>query len=79
MEKYKGLIIEESLENNLILNEFVIKSVKITDDNNPKDRWHIYEVEIDKNQIVELSKHLKPQKWYAHFWNEKRDIIYRSR
>lgn len=75
MEKYKGYIIEESLEDNLILNNFKIIGIKITDDENPADRWHIYEVETSKEQLLKISKYLKPGKWYTHFWDSNKNII----
>ncbi|MDQ5949232.1 MAG: hypothetical protein QG589_358 [Patescibacteria group bacterium] len=75
MEIYKGSIVEESLEDNLILNHFIITGVHITDDENVNERWHIYDVEVNKNQIIELSKCIKSEKWYAHFWSTNKDII----
>ena len=75
MENYKGSIVEESLEDNLILNDFKIIDFRITDDENPSDRWHIYKVESDKDKLLKLSKYLKQEKWYAHFWDKNKNII----
>ena len=74
MNKYKGTIIQESLIDNRILNEFEVISFKVTKEKNPADRWHLFTVKATKKQIEKLSKFLKPEKWYAHFWQED-DII----
>lgn len=71
---YTGTIIEESLEDNRILNKFKIRKIRITEDESPADRWHIYTVEVSMKQIQEISRQLKPGKWYAHFWYSDRVI-----
>jgi len=75
MEKYKGAIVEESLEDNRILNDFKVSSISVTKEDNPEERWHICNVEATKKQIENLSKNIKPSKWYAHFWNSNKDVI----
>lgn len=72
---YTGAIVEESLENKEILKDFKILSVIETKEENPADRWHIYEIEVVREQIEIISKNLKSTKWYAHFWNENREVI----
>lgn len=72
---YKGAIIEESLEDSSILNLFSIINTTITNDENPNDRWHIHTVESDKDTLLKLSKVLKSEKYYAHFWDNKKNII----
>jgi hypothetical protein len=72
--QYKGVIIEESLKDNLILNEFKIVGLSVTKEKNPADRWHMYAVEGSEEVIEKLPKLIKPSKWYAHFWNG-RDMI----
>jgi hypothetical protein len=74
-KKYKGAIVEESLEDKSILSGFDIVETTVTDDENIDDRWHIHKVLADVEQIEKLSKYIKPTKWYANFWNEYRDII----
>ncbi len=74
-EIYKGAIIEESLEDISILKKFKIIKIVVTDDENPVDRWHINNVETTKDQLELLSKVIKPKKYYAHFWNENREVI----
>ena len=66
-----GTIVEESLKDNRFINRLSIKSVKVTDADQPEDRWHLYKVDITEDQIKELSNQLKPEKWYAHFWDEQ--------
>ena len=74
-KKYKGAIVEESLEDMSILSDFDIIETTVTDDENPDDRWHIHKVWADKEQIEKLSKYIKPAKWYTHFWNDAGEII----
>lgn len=69
---YRGTIVEESLEDNRILNDFHFKilRLKISSEDNPADRWHIYTVRIqDENDIERLAQHIKPG-WYMHFWRD---------
>ena len=66
--KYRGVIIEESLAENRILNEMVILKMYITGHENKNDRWHLFEVEIDENFIENVSKEIL-EGWYAHFWH----------
>lgn len=55
---------------NRLLNDLEILSVKISRDEDPMDRWHIYEVLINEEDILSLSKHMKPERWYMHFWKD---------
>jgi len=66
---YTGTIVEESLNDNRLLNSLEIKSVKISSADNKQDRWHLYKVYVSKEQISKLSHELKSEKWYMHFWN----------
>lgn len=61
---YTGTIIEESIKDNRLLNQHEIVGVHISSDENPDDRWHLYEAEITR-----LSNQHKPEKWYIHFWD----------
>jgi|SRR3989338_9108457 len=60
------MIVEESLEDNRVLNDFHIINVRITDENNHAERWHVYKVETTKEQLQNFAPVLKPE-WYAHF------------
>lgn len=72
--KYKGTIVEESLEDNRVLNDVQIVGFRISKDENPADRWHLYTVNISRDEILKISKCLKAGKWYMHFWNRD-DVI----
>ena len=65
---YKGTIVEESLVDNQLLNNFKINKIRISSAENPEDRWHLYEVEATPEQIDELAAQLRPTGWYTHFW-----------
>jgi hypothetical protein len=71
--EFKGAIVEESLMDNRILNDFKIIGFRISKDENPVDRWHIYTVLVSPEEIDRLSKNIKP-KWYMHFW-KGRDVV----
>lgn len=73
MNKYKGTIIEESLTDNLILNDLEIIGFRISKDEKPADRWHLYTVMVSLDDIEKLAKNIK-SKWYMHFW-ENKDVI----
>ncbi len=70
---YTGIIVEESLDDNRLLNELNVRKIRITGHTNPADRWHMYEVDVTKEEIQELSKHIIGD-WYMHFWKET-DVI----
>ncbi|MBI2630043.1 hypothetical protein HYW76_03000 [Candidatus Pacearchaeota archaeon] len=74
MKTYKGCIVEESLEDNRILNGIKIFKMEITKERNARDRWHIYHALVNEKDIEKLMKHLK-QKWYMHFWNGNKMIV----
>lgn len=71
---YKGTIIEESLIDERALNDFKVVKYKVTGEDDPSLRWHLFTVEANKEQIEKLANNLKSEKWYAHFWSED-DII----
>ena len=74
MEKDKtGTIVEESLEDNRILNDVEIIGFRISNEEEPGDRWHLYTVKVSTDDIQKLSQLIK-SKWYMHFWKD-RDII----
>jgi hypothetical protein len=71
MEKeYKGTIIEESLVDNRMLNELEIIGFRISEEENPAERWHLYDVKVSLDDIDRLAENIKP-KWYMHFWRGK--------
>jgi hypothetical protein len=66
--KYRGIIIEESLVDNRILNGMEILKMYITMHENKNERWHLFEVEIDEVNIEKVKEQIIDG-WYAHFWN----------
>ena len=66
--KYRGIIIEESLIDNRILNNINILKLYITEAAKRNDQWHLFEVEIEENEIENFSK-LILEGWYTHFWH----------
>lgn len=63
--RYKGLIIEESLENLAFLASCAILSTETAEEAG----WCIHTVELEEEQFPILEQALKDGKWYAHFWN----------
>ena len=43
---YCGVIVEEALDDNILINNLIIEKVHITDHENRHDRWHMYQVKI---------------------------------
>lgn len=72
---YKGVIVEESLLDNRILNDFKINNVRITSAENPEDRWHLYDVALTSGQINLLLTQLKPSGWYADFRSPESIVV----
>jgi len=59
MEKeYIGIVVEESFDDNRILNKLDMRKMHITGHENPSNRWHMYEVNVSKKEIEELSQHI---------------------
>jgi hypothetical protein len=71
--KYRGIIIEESLIYNRILVNFNIIKLNITATAKKSDQWHLFEVEVEENEIENISKQII-EGWYAHFWHRS-DVI----
>ena len=72
--EYKGCIVEESLDDNRVLNNLKVVKIRITDEEKPEDRWHIYDSLLSEDKIDDLHKHLR-QGWYMHFWGNGKIII----
>ena len=83
LSKYKGVIIEESLDDSKVL-----KSIKITHTRVEKvteshatphlAQWTLHSVEVDANKIGEttklVSRILQPT-WYVHFYDDKEFFV----
>jgi hypothetical protein len=71
--KYVGIIVEESLDDNRIINNYEVSKICITGHEKRQDRWHMYEVILTKDEILELSRHIVDG-WYMHFWRGRNVI-----
>jgi hypothetical protein len=69
-KNYKGLIVEESLENKDVLYDIEILETEISDDG----EWHISTVFVSSDYFKILSENIKDGTWYAHFWKD-RDVV----
>lgn len=65
---YIGIIVEEGIIDNRIINQFNVKAVHITGHKKPSDRWHMYEVVASEEEIYDLANYMVDG-WYAHFWS----------
>ena len=68
MNKFKGVIIEESLVDNRMLNDLEIIAFRISKEENPSERWHLFTVLVSEEDMGKLSQ-LILDKWYMHFWS----------
>lgn len=73
--RFRGTIVEESVEDNRILNTFLVNAVSITNDEQMSQRWHGYTVDVTKDEIQSLMGALREGPWYAHFWNQEDMIV----
>lgn len=69
MKKYKGTIVQESLFDDRCLNDFEIIGFRVTKEDDPQNRWHLFTVFASEENLEKVAANLKPEKWYAHFWN----------
>lgn len=72
--KWKGCVVEESLEDNRILNDIEIVKVRITPDDAAEERWHIYNVLLSESDIDIVHHNLK-QAWFMHFWKDNKMVV----
>jgi hypothetical protein len=63
---YTGIVIEEALDDNLLINKLDVQKVRITGHERIEDRWHMYEVKASLSEIEELARHVIDD-WYIHF------------
>lgn len=71
--EYKGIIVEESLDDSRIINDLEIIKIEISKEEKPEDRWHIYTIKVSKEDINTLAKNIK-KGWYMHFWKDRKVI-----
>lgn len=73
LKEFEGWVVEESLEDSRLLNTLELIGFRISKEDNPADRWHLYKVKVSEEDIEAIQKGLKP-KWYAHFWTGRKVI-----
>ena len=76
-KEFIGRIIEESLDDNRLVNDLQILKVEITSAPDPEKRLHIYSVAADKNEIEKIWIHLK-KGGFMHFWKGDNITVYFS-
>ncbi|MDE1865948.1 MAG: hypothetical protein KGH94_04910 [Candidatus Micrarchaeota archaeon] len=74
MAKWKGCIVEESLDDNRVLNDIDVLKIRITTEKRPEKRWHIYNSVLSEREINRIHRHLK-KGWYMHFWKGAKMIV----
>lgn len=72
---YIGLVIKESLDDPSMLDDVTVLGNKVTDEQDPADRWHMYTIEVTRPFFEKIATHIKPLRWYAHFYNEEKMIV----
>lgn len=71
---YHGVIIEEAIDDNRLINTLKIEKVHITGHKKRSDRRHCYQVKISIDQIQSLSNHVN-EDWYLYFWKDNEIIV----
>jgi len=74
---YLGTVVEEGLKDLSILKELdIVKS-----ETSPNNSWHLHNVRIPKEKIVELQTCLRDQEpWYMHFWKgDKITVVFKDK
>lgn len=76
VEKYKGVVIRESLVDPSVLDMVAVLSIRTeANQDNPAGTWHCYTVQVSLEEIEKLQSSLKRKGgWYMHFW-KNRDMI----
>jgi len=75
MNEWKGCIVEESLTDNRVLNNLKVVRVRITSEDKPIERWHIYDLLVSKEELNKLHHYIKDG-WYMHFWKDKKILVF---
>lgn len=73
---YKGIIVENSLENKDVLNKVEIVKTWVDDD------WTLHSVLLSGELVQDLSQSLKNEPWYMHVWKIGTDeikVIYKDK
>lgn len=79
-EEYRGSVIEESLKDNRVLNDIKVVRTRITNDEDPSKRWHIFVLHVNRSEIDRLQGCLRNGPWYMHFWDDKDiTVVFKNR
>jgi len=79
--EFDGCVISESLRDHTLINRLHVWKAWISphevlsDDAGSMRLWHIYWISCDEAAIDRIQRELKPWRWYAHFWRDRRMII----
>ena len=73
MKEYRGIIVAEDLNNEELLKEIDVNNVRVIQSVRDKMTWHVLDVSVNREQIDELSRSLKENR-YMHFWKNKNVI-----
>lgn len=71
--EYHGILIEEALDDNRLINTMKIEKFHITGHKKTADRRHLYQVSISLDQIRSLENHIN-EDWYLYFWKDNHII-----
>lgn len=77
MLTWHGIIVDKSLQDPRIINDFKILGQKIADDD-PNDIWTLYRIEVKMHQIDRVIKRVQQnlkEGWYVHFYKDKNLIV----
>lgn len=77
MLTWHGIIVDKSLQDPGVMDDFKILGKKVADDD-PKDVWTIYKVEVKAHlidRVIERVQKNLQEGWYAHFYKNKDLII----
>lgn len=71
--EYHGVITEEALDDNRLINTLKIEKFHITGHKKQSDRRHLYQVAVSLEQIHSLSNHIN-EDYYLYFWKDNKII-----
>lgn len=67
--EYHGIIIEEALDDNRLINALMVEKVHITGHKKISDRRHCYQVKVSLEQIQTLANHIN-EDFFLYFWKD---------
>ena len=67
--EYSGIIVEESLDDNRLINGLKIEKVHITGHKKREHRRHEYLVKVSQEQIEALQRHINEES-FLYFWKD---------